>query len=96
MSRFLLSDLARADLADIRHFVSRDKPEAATRLIASFFERFHLLGKNPEMGQLQPDLGQNVRELAVGNYVIVYRPMAGGVEIVRVVSGFRDLSALLG
>lgn len=94
MSRFLLSDLAKADLADIRYFVSQDKPKAARRLISSFFERFHLLAKHPEMGQAQPDLGQQVRQLVVGNYVIVYRPRRDGVEIVRVVSGFRDLPFL--
>ena len=30
----------------------------------------------------------------VGNYVISYRPIEQGVEIARVVSGFRDLEAL--
>jgi len=35
-----------------------------------------------------------IRTLAVGNYVIFYRPTAEGVEIARVLHGARDLETL--
>ncbi len=91
MSRFRLSELAKTDLAEIRHYIARDKPGAAGRQIASFFERFHTLARHPEMGQRRPELGAGLRSFAVGNYVIIYRPTSEGVEIARVVSGYRDL-----
>ena len=94
MSRFRLAHLARTDLAEIRHFIARDKPGAADRQIAAFFEKFHALATHPEMGERRPELGENLRSFAAGTYVIVYRPISEGVEIVRVVSGYRDLDAL--
>ena len=94
MSRFRLAHLARTDLAEIREYVARDKPVAADRLIATLFDRFHLLAKNPQMGEGRPELGQGLRSFSVGNYVVVYRPVSEGVEIARVVSGYRDIEAL--
>jgi len=94
MSRFRLAQLARTDLAEIRHYIAQDKPRAADRQVAEFFEKFHLLAKNPEMGEKRPELGPNLRSFGAGNYVIVYRPIREGVEIARVISGYRDIEAL--
>ncbi|MBU4272904.1 MAG: type II toxin-antitoxin system RelE/ParE family toxin [Planctomycetes bacterium] len=94
MSRFRLSSLAKSDLAEIRHHIRRDKPLAADRQIAAFFQRFRTLARNPELGQRRPEFGPDLRVFSFGNYVIVYRPFANGVEIARVVSGYRDLDAL--
>jgi toxin ParE1/3/4 len=32
--------------------------------------------------------------LAVGNYVVFYRPIENGIEVVRVLHGRRDIAAL--
>lgn len=93
MSRFRIAELAKTDLADIREYIARDKPGAADRQIARFFERFHMLARHREMGQRRPELGADLRSFAVGNYVIVYRLIPDGIEIARVVSGYRDLEA---
>jgi plasmid stabilization system protein ParE len=50
-----------------------------------------------------PGMGHRRNELAskelfvwpVGQYLIIYRPDTDPLEIVRVVSGYRDLAALL-
>jgi len=96
MRRFRLSFLAKHDLAEIRHYIRQDKPTAADRQIVAFFRTFQTLAKNSEMGQRRPEFGLDLRTFSVGNYVIVYRPFAEGVEIVRVVSGYRDFEALFG
>lgn len=96
MKRFHLSPLAKTDLADIRHHIRQDKPSAAERQIASFFKTFQTLARNAELGQRSPEFGPDIRTFSVGAYVIFYRPFTKGVEIVRVVSGYRDLDALFG
>jgi toxin ParE1/3/4 len=96
MRRFRLSQFAKSDLADIRHYIRQDKPAAADRQISAFFRRFQMLAGNPELGQRRPELGSELRTFSVGNYVIIYRASAGGAEIVRVVSGYRDIEALFG
>jgi toxin ParE1/3/4 len=35
-----------------------------------------------------------LRSLSVGNYLIFYRPLADGIEIVRVLHGARDIDSL--
>lgn len=57
-------------------------------------QRFRLLAENPHIGTRRPELGAAVRALAVGNYLIVYRPESDGVTIVHVVHGARDLPPL--
>ena len=94
MRRFRLAHLARTDLAGIRHYIAQDKPAAADRQIATFFEKFHVLATHPQMGQSRPELGSNLRSFAIGNYVIIYRPTSEGIEIARVLSGYRDLDVL--
>ena len=48
----------------------------------------------PLQGRVRDDLGPRLRSIAVGNYLIIYRPTAQGVEIARVVDGRRDVPAL--
>jgi toxin ParE1/3/4 len=39
-------------------------------------------------------LGRELRSVSVGNYLIFYRPVEGGIEIVPVLHGRRDIAAL--
>ena len=43
-------------------------------------------------GQLAPEL----RSFPEGNYLIFYKPIHRGIVVVRVLSGYRDIEALLG
>jgi len=95
VTRFRLSSSAQSDLADIRLYIAEDDPAAADRQMERFFRRFHLLGRNPEMGEMRPDLGPQLRVFSVGNYGIVFRPIDDGIEVARVVSGFRELGTAL-
>jgi len=95
MSSFRLAAIAKTDLAEIRSYIARDKPEAADRQIARFFETFHMLARSPELGERRPEFGcGDLRAFSIGNYVIFYRPTEDGVGIARVVSGYRNLDAL--
>jgi toxin ParE1/3/4 len=94
MNRYRLSQQAQNDLADIRHFIARDKPLAADRQIEAFFRRFQMLAANPEIGERRPDLAENLRAFSLGNYVIFYCPMTDGIKVVRVVSGYREVKKL--
>jgi len=42
----------------------------------------------------RPDIRRGLRYLPLGSYVALYQPMDGGVEIVRVAHGRRDLRNL--
>lgn len=53
-----------------------------------------LLAGMPRMGRARPELRPDVRSFPVGPFMIFYREIEGGIEIVRVARGARDLSAL--
>jgi len=56
--------------------------------------RFPKLAAMPELGRQCEELSARVRSFPVGRYVIFYRPMENGIEIVRVLHGARDLPPL--
>lgn len=94
MSQFRLSLRASQDVADIHAYIARENSDAATRLIQEFFDFFHLLAKNPQMGELRADLRPDLRLVSHRNYVIFFYPFPDGVEIAGVVHGARDIEAL--
>ncbi|MBI4026161.1 MAG: type II toxin-antitoxin system RelE/ParE family toxin [Verrucomicrobia bacterium] len=88
-----VSDRATADLDEIWVFIAGDHFAAADRLIAAIVEKFEILARSPEMGRARHDLIPLLRSFPVGNYVIFYRPMTDGIEILRVLHGARDIPA---
>lgn len=46
------------------------------------------------MGRLRPDIAPELRYFVVGNYLILYRTVENGIQIVRVIHGARDLPHL--
>jgi len=95
MSRVVFSPLAEGDLDAILDCIARDKPQAAVKFVARLREKCYFLAGNPEVGQRRPEFRTGeYRTFSVGNYVVFYRPIGEGIEIARVVSGFRDIDAL--
>ena len=85
---------AARDLLDIWHYIAEHDRGAADRFVRTLDAKAVLLSENPRLGPARPDLGEGVRYLPVGRYVLLYREIAGGVEIVRCVHGARDLFGL--
>src|SRR5947207_2918875 len=95
MSKLEFSPLANADLHELLDFIALDKPLAAVSFVRRIRETCELLSANPMMGELRSDLGiPAVRSFSVGKYVILFRPTVGGIEVARVVNGFRDVRQL--
>jgi toxin ParE1/3/4 len=82
---------AEADLLDIWLYIADKNRRAADKLLDSIDNSCRLIATQPEMGELRPDLDPLVRCIAVGDYLIIYRPAAGGLEVLRVVHGARDV-----
>ncbi len=91
MSRYRLSRQSRLDLDDIWRFIASDNLAAADRLIDELIRKFQTLASEPGIGPDRSELAESLRSFPVGNYVIFYRAMRHGIEIVRVLSGYRDL-----
>lgn len=95
MKKYVLTNQAEADLADIWLHIAEDNIRAADRLIDSLYAAFVKLAQMPGMGRLRDELASEaLRVWPVGQYLIIYRPETKPLKIVRVVSGYRDLPAL--
>lgn len=90
---YRLSGLAEQDLEEIWSYVAEDaSPATADRLIDAIVDGFELLGEQPRMGRLRPEVGVGVRSFAVESYVIYYHHEED-VLIARVFHGRRDQAA---
>jgi toxin ParE1/3/4 len=85
---------AEDDLIEIWIYIAQDNPGAADRVLDDIEERFHALADNPLMGRLRPEIAPELRYFTVGKYLILYRTVLDGVQIVRIIHGARDLPHL--
>jgi plasmid stabilization system protein ParE len=96
MARFVLSPEARDDLREIRDYIARDSAEAARRVLSELRAAMRRLAEMPEMGHFREDLADEpLRFWPVHSYLIIYRPDRNPLEVVRVLSGYRDIAELL-
>ena len=94
MAVFQKTAQAEEDLIDIWLYIAQDNPAAADKLLDTFEEKGWRLAENPKLGQARPDIAEDFRYLPVGRYLMLYREVDGGIELVRVVQGMRLLSTL--
>ncbi|MHC5766898.1 MAG: type II toxin-antitoxin system RelE/ParE family toxin [Nostoc sp.] len=94
MSRYVLTIPAKQDLKEINRYIIRYNPNAARRLNEKIKQQCKLLADFPNMGQSFDSFIRGLRSFPVEDYLIFYRPIDGGVEVVRIVSGYRDLETV--
>ena len=83
---------ARGDLIEIGRYIARDKPEAARRWIERLRQRARAVTKQPLAGRRVPELGRDeLREVLVGNYRIVYEIHPSEIRVLTVFEGHRSL-----
>lgn len=92
---YRLTPEADADIEDIILHIARDNETAAWRWFDAIREKCRALGEMPHMGIARPETRPELRTFPFGSYIIAYRPIAGGVEIVRIVHGARKWQDLL-
>jgi toxin ParE1/3/4 len=68
--------------------------DAAERLLSAINQKCSRLAQFPMMGRGRPELGLNMRSFPIAPYLVFYTPIENGVEIVRVISGYQDLTGL--
>ena len=101
MARYLLAEGVEQELDQIWDFIAKDNPDAATRVVAAAYETLGLLAQNPGLGRPRSfarKAHRNLRSRGIigfDNYVILYREITGGIEVLHVCHGARNLNSLL-
>ncbi|MBV9051734.1 MAG: type II toxin-antitoxin system RelE/ParE family toxin [Hyphomicrobiales bacterium] len=95
MPRLIRTARAEEDLSDIWRYIAQDNPAAADRLLDRIDSACARLAENPKLGRVRSDIANGLRYSIVGRYLILYREIREGIEIVRVVHGARHLPDLI-
>ena len=95
MSRSRLSARARADLFRIWNDLAGLSEAIADRTLDQLDSDFQILAGRPGLGHRREELTDPAfRCWVVRRYVVVYRPIVGGVEILGVIHSSQDFEAL--
>ena len=95
MPTLLRHPQAEQDLIDIYLHISRDNPPAAEKFVRAINTKCERLARSPMIGRARPELRPDLRSVPYGAYLILYRVVDDGVEIVRMVHGARNLEDLV-
>lgn len=86
------TERAAASLEEIGSYIATDDPVAARRWLTRLMKRAELAGTLPLAGRVVPEIGRDdVREVFVRRYRIVYQVLADTVAILTVFEGSRLL-----
>jgi toxin ParE1/3/4 len=94
MKRHIISQPAIKDLEQIIDYFSNRNIEAGEKFINEFEKKCKNIANFPNMGRSYDDIKLSLRGLPLAGYIIFYRIIDDGIEIIRVVSGYRDLESL--
>lgn len=83
-------------MREILDYIAARNHSAAFRLKEEFRRAFNLLSEHPEVGHIRSDITQKpLRFWEVERHAVGYREGKGIIEIVRVLSAYRDIPSLL-
>ena len=102
MSRILKSRQAYGDLEEIADYIAADSPRHALQFLQAAERAFARLSSMPKLGRVWSRTRKRFAGVRVWSvpdfrhFLIFYRPIDGGIEILRVLHGARNLTELLG
>ena len=89
------TERAATDLLAIGDYIAVDRPAAARAWVERLRTRAANVADTPRAGRVVPELGRDdVREVFLRSYRIVYRVVPEGIVVLTVFEGHRLLGAL--
>jgi plasmid stabilization system protein ParE len=91
MAKVRYTPEAEEDTVRIGDYIAKENPAAAVAWANAVLDRCALLAVQPEIGQrIHTQKFGDVRRHILGSYLIYYRPISNGVEILTVFHGARE------
>ena len=100
LRRVIRRPAANRDLIDCFVYIGGDSEESAMRFLRAADETFLELARMPGMGVATSFTDSRDRDLrrwrvrGFENFLIFYRPMEDGIEVIRVLHGAREMERL--
>lgn len=92
---YRLTPQAQADIDEIAFYIAADNPNAAWRWVDRVEAQCRSIAEHPGLGPARPQVMPGLRIFPLGRYLILYRQVTDGVEIIRVVHVARDWRSLI-
>jgi toxin ParE1/3/4 len=94
-AQFRLTKPAIQDIEEIADRIAKQSGLLQSENFLSKLEsKFTNITTFPQIGRKRNEILLNIRSIPLDNYLILYLPIGEEIEILRVVSGYRDLSGL--
>ena len=90
----IFSVVAEVDLEEIGDYIARDNPERAVSFIQEIRGHCLKITAYPEAAPLRPELGEGIRMVPFGRYLIFYTVHADNVRVERIIHGARNIPDL--
>jgi plasmid stabilization system protein ParE len=85
---------ARNDLKQIHDYIAKDSEYYAQNVIQEIVAKTETLTEHPEIGRIVPEIGdQNIRELIIYSYRLIYESSVADIEILAIIHGRRDFNS---
>ena len=94
MSRYVINVLASQDLNEIADYFAENSIEEGERFFQAFNRKCQQLVGFQNSGKSYESIRPGPRGLSFERYIIFYRILEDGIEILRVVSGRRNFPSL--
>jgi toxin ParE1/3/4 len=86
-----ISPRASEDLTEIWSYIADDSLANADSFIDKLYETMQVLSRQPGSGRHREEIAPGIQSFPFGRYIIFYRAVTSGIEIVRVLHGARDI-----
>ncbi len=94
MAIVLKRPLAEIDLLDIWDYIADDSMDRADEFLDRIEEKLQTLALNPGIGRRREELLPGLRSFPIANYVVFYRAIEDGIDVLRVLHGSRDIEEI--
>ncbi|MEG4343013.1 type II toxin-antitoxin system RelE/ParE family toxin [Microcoleus sp. A003_D6] len=82
---------AELDLLDIWDYIADDSIDRADEFLDRVEGKLQTLAGNPGLGRRREELLTGLQSFPIGNYVVFYREIENGIDVIRVLHGSRDI-----
>lgn len=89
--KLAFSPAAETDLMDIAIFIAQDNPKRALTFVDELEGKCEALGRAPGIGTSRHELGEDIRMLPHGRYLIFCREASQGLRTERIMQSSRDI-----
>lgn len=98
MPRLIRTPAAEDDLLEIAYYIAveQGRPQTAERVIDGIISKCGEYAASPLIGEARPALGADYRVFHFKRWVVIYHPIADGIEVMRIVDGSRDYPRFFG